>query len=749
MTLLQDERPRFFEGQYLGAEDLTAAVDYGRVQAARHDLGAHTWGIAMGLDLKEMPRTGGGLDLFVQPGYAWDGFGRPIIALSPFRISPELFQSVVFDAAIDTGSPEGRQIEIWLRYDETNTQNAPPGFETCEATDQQSRILEGYRLEIGRKLAHSDRHDPIIVAGRSLDAQEVFAPAGTPPQIYDESVPFQALPDAEDKKRWLIPLGIARWKPNLTPGLLGSFIQRSPDDLKKSRTLRRYIGVVAESLQAADGILRMRSRSKDYSAVLSNDLVWVEGDLRVEGDVRTFGGKFSLQRPDGTDNSIPLQIRRRDDGLTNGGILSVIIGSSAAGNNRFAVGPLKADLTQDEKLSVLDNGKVGIGTATPTLNLEINGTDFGRDKAKATLHLWGSTIGDVGGGVLFLRSGGTPPIAAFDQPTVQVGIGTNAPNRALTIQGTAGTYLNVKADGGAHEVLLGADGNGGIVSTMTNHDLQLRAGGNDTKVVIKANGNVGIGTGTPALKLDIQGDFGRLNAPVTMRLMGSSISDIGTGVLFLRSGGNIVAFDGAGNKLGVGTPVPATKLHVVGDRIRLQSGSKSIDLRTDGAAVDLFTETDDLYLRSVNHQMNLNTFTNDGTVNIGNSTVAVSLNVTGTAFKDTGPTWAFISDARLKKNVEGLSGALGKLLKLRGVHFEWTQPEALGVRAGTHIGLVADEVEKVFPEWVQTGPKGYKMLHLQGFEALILEALRDLKHEIDAIAARLDTVEKRAKSQAR
>src|SRR5262249_9801977 len=31
-------------------------------------------------------------------------------------------------------------------------------------------------------------------------------------------------------------------------------------------------------------------------------------------------------------------------------------------------------------------------------------------------------------------------------------------------------------DGGAQEVLLGADGAGGIVSTMTNHDLQLRAG---------------------------------------------------------------------------------------------------------------------------------------------------------------------------------------------------------------------------------------------------------------------------------
>ena len=747
MTLLQDERPRFFEGQFLGAEDMTAAVDYGRVQSARHDLGAHTWGIAMGLDLKEMPRTGGGLDVFVQPGYAWDGFGRPIIVLSPFRIAPDLFQSVVFDSAIDAGNPEGRPIEIWLRYDETNTLNPASGFESCEAADQQSRILEGYRLEIGRKPAHSDRHDPITVAGRLMDAQAVFAPAGTPPQIYDESVPFQVLPDTEDRKRWLIPLGIVRWKPNPTPGLLGTFIQRSSDDLKKSRTLRRYIGVVAESLQAVDDILRLRSRSKDYSAVQSNDLVWVEGDLRVEGDVRTFGGKFALQRPDGTDNNIPLQIRRRDDGLTGGGILSAVIGSSTAGNNRFAVGPLKADLSLDEKFSVLDNGKVGIGTSAPTLNLEINGDDFGRDKAKASLHLFGSTIGDVGGGVLFLRSGGS--VAAFDQPTIQVGIGTAAPDRALTIQGAAGTYLNVKGNGGAQQVLLGADGSGGIVSTMTNHDLQLRAGVNDTKVVIKANGNVGIGTSAPALKLDIQGDFGRLNGPITMRLMGSSIADVATGTLFLRSGGGIVAFDGANNKIGIGTPLPATKLHVFGDRIRLENGTKAIDLRTDGGAVDLYTETNDLFLRSAGHQMHLNTFPGDGTVNIGNSSITTSLHVTGNSSKNTGTLWAVASDARLKKNVEGLSGALEKLLRLRGVQFEWIQPKAMGVRAGKHTGMVADEVEKVFPEWVQTGPQGYKMLHIQGYEALVLEALRDLKNEIYAIAARLDTVEEGAKSQTR
>jgi hypothetical protein len=87
-----------------------------------------------------------------------------------------------------------------------------------------------------------------------------------------------------------------------------------------------------------------------------------------------------------------------------------------------------------------------------------------------------------------------------------VGLGTTIPDNALTIQGKAGgTYLNVKSIDGPAEVLLGADAGGGIVSTMSNHDLQLRAGGNTIKMTIRANGNVGIGTTTAGGKLEIKG----------------------------------------------------------------------------------------------------------------------------------------------------------------------------------------------------------------------------------------------------
>ena len=53
------------------------------------------------------------------------------------------------------------------------------------------------------------------------------------------------------------------------------------------------------------------------------------------------------------------------------------------------------------------------------------------------------------------------------------------------------------------------------------------------------------------------------------------------------------------------------------------------------------------------------------------------------------------------------------------------------------MGLIAQEVEKVFPDWVETGPEGYKRVTVRGLEALVVEALRQLNEEHKAEAAAL------------
>lgn len=57
-----------------------------------------------------------------------------------------------------------------------------------------------------------------------------------------------------------------------------------------------------------------------------------------------------------------------------------------------------------------------------------------------------------------------------------------------------------------YEVYVGVDKNSGVLSTMTNHDLQLRAGGDKIKMIITADGNVGIGCDGPAYPLQVIGE---------------------------------------------------------------------------------------------------------------------------------------------------------------------------------------------------------------------------------------------------
>ena len=73
-----------------------------------------------------------------------------------------------------------------------------------------------------------------------------------------------------------------------------------------------------------------------------------------------------------------------------------------------------------------------------------------------------------------------------------------------------------------------------------------------------------------------------------------------------------------------------------------------------------------------------------------------------------------------------------RLLQLHGVTYAYKNPEAIHELPGQQTGMIAQEVEKVFPEWVETGRDGMKRLSVRGFEALAVEALRELRAEKDA-----------------
>lgn len=90
-----------------------------------------------------------------------------------------------------------------------------------------------------------------------------------------------------------------------------------------------------------------------------------------------------------------------------------------------------------------------------------------------------------------------------------------------------------------------------------------------------------------------------------------------------------------------------------------------------------------------------------------------------------------VSDARLKKNIGGIQQPLDTLLALRGHVFEYIDPAKSMNTPGPRMGFIAQEVQQTLPNWVTPHDNGYLQVSTIGFEALAVEAIRDLKTESD------------------
>ncbi len=85
--------------------------------------------------------------------------------------------------------------------------------------------------------------------------------------------------------------------------------------------------------------------------------------------------------------------------------------------------------------------------------------------------------------------------------------------------------------------------------------------------------------------------------------------------------------------------------------------------------------------------------------------------------------WARTSDIRMKKNILTLEGALDKVMQLRGVRYDWVADE--DAENSAHIGFIAQEVEALFPEFVDTGASGIKGVAYGAFTPVLLQAIKE------------------------
>ena len=151
-------------------------------------------------------------------------------------------------------------------------------------------------------------------------------------------------------------------------------------------------------------------------------------------------------------------------------------------------------------------------------------------------------------------------------------------------------------------------------------------------------------------------------------------------------------------------------------------------------------------------------FIDSGNVGIGTKTPGYNLEVNGSAAKTGGGTWADSSDIRLKKNISDLNSqdALDTICKLNGVIYEWINPEEHS--EGTRAGIIAQELENVFPEWVTERypsgkdndliPSGRKIKSIQfphDFNAYMIEAIKELNIRINELEEEVRTLKEENK----
>lgn len=183
------------------------------------------------------------------------------------------------------------------------------------------------------------------------------------------------------------------------------------------------------------------------------------------------------------------------------------------------------------------------------------------------------------------------------------------------------------------------------------------------------NGNVGIGTTSPAAKLDVNGGL-KVSANGGIQLSLNSISSVSQRVQ--------IAFTRAG-----------TQKWIMG----LAEDSNSLSI------YDVVSGNYSLWMGS-----NSTTIYQNGTGNVAIGSFGSGdyrLYINGSIYASSG--W-YSSDMKFKENISSIESPLNKILNIQGVSFNWKTKEYKEKEfpEGKHYGVIAQDIEKVLPEVVKT-----------------------------------------------
>jgi hypothetical protein len=414
-----------------------------------------------------------------------------------------------------------------------------------------------------------------------------------------------------------------------------------------------------------------------------------------------------------------------------------------------------------------NSGNVGVGTNDPSMGGVVG--------SKFTINTSGGTGLAVGlngeprfalnptneGWTMYDRhvsNGGWSP--GISQRNGNVGIQTSNPIRQLHVNGE---FSLTRSDNVGFINVSDTNGNGGgrlILRGLTNN------GTAGAEAQVEVHGALGIG-GYPAAKLDV-GTTGEVRFPSSQSPAQTHFNYHVNGWNYIRgktvmadtqpvgpdSGTVSIGIDDSeGHKFKIygNDPVAAFQSNGSNAYIRLytnQGIAERIELANRGsgkAAIWVPGAGDALTIRKdgdidilnwktirtpdgLHIQAGYAPHTSNGVLHLQPWQGEVQIGAGGGPGKIHAKTYFYFSDKNLKENIKPLQSSLSKILQLKGVAFDWKKGEK------SQVGLIAQDVEKIYPELVVTDEKtGLKSVEYGNLVAPLIEAVKEQQKQIDTL----------------
>jgi len=384
-----------------------------------------------------------------------------------------------------------------------------------------------------------------------------------------------------------------------------------------------------------------------------------------------------------------------DSGTAQAGIAGVIVASS---DSALAFITEDSD-TITEKMRITETGNVGIGTTDPADLLVVQNSN------KANISLAPS------GNNAIIRMDyitGNDAIIMFRENSIEKGrIAYVGDTKELRLISSEAESILTLHSNNTERIRINAAGNVGIGTTspgalleIVDGDVNITNGTGDWGMIFdEATGFVGMG-------YSINDNWAQLNGPLSIFASG----DNGSSAIRIQTN------DATGEHSGIGfytasLPGQSFPLGLVGLEKTSDTGQHSGDL--------VF-------------------YTRPGTTNVA---PIERMRITSGGDICDPATDADLSDcasdARLKTNIQDYQYGLNEILQLRPVNFNWNQKAVSELSYNpnlTNTGLIAQEVEQIIPEWVETKEDGYKKIPGSGdLDLVLVNAVKELNSKISAL----------------